>query len=135
MNIVLRPWRHFFDFEGRSRRTEFALFYLVYWGIVGGLAAVIRAFEPGRLDSATPQAAGGLILIPMLFLLAGLIPSLALSVRRLHDQNKTGLALLLMVIPGVNVIMFFILLLGGGTTGPNSYGDDPREEAWAQETA
>lgn len=41
MDTVLRPWRHYADFAGRSRRTEFLLFILLFyvalfaWIIVG----------------------------------------------------------------------------------------------------
>ena len=50
MDIVLRPWRHCFDFEGRSRRTEFALFHLVNLVVFVALliagGALVGSFQP-----------------------------------------------------------------------------------------
>ncbi|RYE89849.1 MAG: DUF805 domain-containing protein [Cytophagaceae bacterium] len=55
-----------------------------------------------------------------LYSLAVLLPSLAVSVRRMHDVNKSGWFIL---IPFYN----FILFCTEGTDGPNEYGPDPKD--------
>jgi len=131
MEILLRPWRRYADFEGRSRRTEFALFHLIYWIVLMliylamGFAAIAAQ---GAWGSASTPIVGLLIFgVLAIFFIATVVPALALSVRRLHDQNKTGYALLLVFLPLANILLPLILLFGSGTVGPNSYGDDPRD--------
>jgi uncharacterized membrane protein YhaH (DUF805 family) len=51
---------------------------------------------------------------------------LAATVRRLHDQDKSGWFVLIYFIPFVGGIIFLILMLMPGTDDWNSYGDDPR---------
>lgn len=57
--------------------------------------------------------------------LAALIPTLAVCVRRLHDQDKSGWFYLLNFVPfgGLVLLVFYFL---EGTRGPNRYGPDPK---------
>lgn len=57
--------------------------------------------------------------------LAVLLPSLGLSVRRLHDLNKSGWFLLLGLIPLVGGIILLVWACQKGTAGANNYGDEP----------
>ncbi|MBU6396373.1 MAG: DUF805 domain-containing protein [Sphingomonadales bacterium] len=61
-----------------------------------------------------------------LFALASFIPALAVSVRRLHDQDRTGWLLLLGLIPFLGGFALFVLMCLEGTRGPNQYGLDPK---------
>lgn len=71
--------------------------------------------------------------IPALIIaLAMMPPSIAISVRRLHDANKSGwfaLGFLIMLIPVIGEIIGMILtvVIGvlEGTKGENQYGEDP----------
>lgn len=132
MNILTRPWTHMFDYKGRSTRREFWLFTFVYYfGIfavasVGGLVASASNLidEGGTAESALGTLLGfGLILYVIAFFLA----SLSLSVRRLHDHDKTGWFLLLSWVPFIGWIFFLIMMLTPGNAYENSYGPDPRE--------
>jgi len=60
--------------------------------------------------------------------LAMLIPGLAVSVRRLHDVNKSGWMILVALIPFVGAIWLLVLMIMEGTQGENSYGASPEEE-------
>jgi len=98
MDWVLMPLRRYAEFSGRSRRTEYWAWVLMQ--IVVGIAfwtlllvvANVTIFTLG--DSIDPAAlgAGVLILFGLFFLLwlFLLIPSLAVTVRRLHDSNRSG---------------------------------------------
>jgi uncharacterized membrane protein YhaH (DUF805 family) len=77
--------------EGRARRKEFWMFVL---------ANLVVAFALGIL-SAIPVLGGLFRLVSSLFGLATIVPNFTVSVRRLHDRDKSGWVLLIMVIPFV----------------------------------
>ncbi|MBO9711221.1 MAG: DUF805 domain-containing protein, partial [Caulobacter sp.] len=70
-------------------------------------------------------AAGLVISLFLLVALALLIPSLAVSIRRLHDSDKSGLWLLLHFAPFGGVVLLIFMLLDG-TPGSNRFGPDPK---------
>lgn len=59
------------------------------------------------------------------FYLFTIIPSLAVSVRRLHDSDKSGWWLLLSFVPAGALVLFIFYLLDG-TPGSNRHGPDPK---------
>jgi len=63
------------------------------------------------------------------FFLAAIVPGLAVSVRRMHDQNKSGWYLLINFVPYIGGLIFLVLCFLPGTEGENDYGWDPREDA------
>ena len=109
MEWMLMPLRRYADFQGRSRRMEFWMFQLFTWilwiivfmlfMVVGGSAMFASgAFQGGEPTEASLAALGGgfvlFIVMAGLLWLALIIPTLAVSVRRLHDSNKSGFWLL-----------------------------------------
>jgi len=68
-------------------------------------------------------------IVLVLFILAVLIPSIALGIRRLHDINLSGWFMLLCLIPIVNIIAIFLLCVIEGNPNDNQYG--PPENAFA----
>ena len=84
--------------------------------------------------SAVDHFMGALGLLSGLFVLAAIIPSLALGGRRLHDINRSGwwlsglLGYVLLVLPGlVMTVILIVWACGRGDEGPNKYGPDPRQ--------
>lgn len=73
--------------------------------------------NPGFLVSS------GLVTLVSLFFL---IPSLAVSVRRLHDIGKSGWFILLTLIPLVGSIIFIVYAAQEGEPHANQYGEDPK---------
>jgi len=75
------------------------------------------------------------VLLPMallgLYSLAVFIPNLAVAVRRMHDQGKSGWWILIGLVPFIGGIWLLILYLIDGTRGPNQYGPDPKQAATA----
>lgn len=138
MSLMFEPLRKFATFEGRARRSEYWLFslFLFLTGIPAGILLMIAGVGAAGASNADSGAAGagaaGLVVIVLLllsvFYLAMLIPSLAVSVRRLHDSDKSGWLLLISLIPfGSFVVLIFTLM--DGTPGPNRYGEDPKGRA------
>lgn len=121
---LLRPWRHAFDFSGRSPRREYWLFVLQTYVAIIALVMLAVATNSGRDDVEDGVAATFLILAG-LFALGSFIPGLAVAVRRLHDQNRPGILLLLGLVPGIGgfIVLFFMLI--DGDEQENDYGPNP----------
>lgn len=96
----LRFWQKYTVFRGRASRSEF------WWWV---LAAFGINIVLDILNTATDEKLGFLATI---WGLATLIPTLALSVRRLHDTNKPGWWVAIFYI--AMVIGLIIMIIGGG---------------------
>ncbi len=107
MNHYITVLKKYAVFSGRASRAE-------YWYFV--LFNTIIAFVLGLLIGSSGSS--GIGLIPLIYNLALLVPSIAVGVRRMHDVNKSGWFLL---IPFYNLY----LAVTEGTHGPNEYGEDP----------
>jgi uncharacterized membrane protein YhaH (DUF805 family) len=134
MEWMLMPLRRYADFSGRSRRKEYWMFILgvlIVYAICGGLIAMGGFFSTIGDPTATPEISAigwlgfGLLGI---FALGIFIPSLAVIVRRLHDQDKSGWFILLQFIPYIGGIIMLIFMCIDGTRGENRYGPDPKGE-------
>ena len=115
-------WQKYAQFDGRSRRKEYWMFallnavvYVVLY--VAGLAAFL---------SGQRSVGIALFVVCIGYALAGLIPGIAVSVRRLHDTNKSGWWLLISLIPGVGGLILLVLMAIEGDPGPNLYGPSPK---------
>ncbi|MGB3062924.1 DUF805 domain-containing protein [Sphingobacterium thalpophilum] len=109
------------NFEGRARRKEYWMYVLSVFvlyiglGIVGGILSIIS-------DTLAMLVYGVISLLG----LALFIPSLAVTVRRLHDTNKSGWFILVSLIPFVGGLYLLYLEILEGDKGPNQYGPDPK---------
>jgi uncharacterized membrane protein YhaH (DUF805 family) len=121
MGLMFQPYRKYFDFKGRARRSEYWLFHLMLF--VAILVAAPAIAIGGSL--LLPKVQYGLWILPI-FLAFSAIPWLALNVRRLHGIDKTGWLILLAFIPGVGWLILLVFHLPDGTPGPNGYGRDPK---------
>lgn len=97
MEFMFLPLKRYADFSGRSRRMEFWMWVLFQFAL--GIAFSILMVAMGGMamlsgDPTQMMAVGGVALvIYLLYLLVGLaflIPNLAVTVRRLHDTNRSG---------------------------------------------
>ena len=132
INWALRPLKRYADFSGRSPRAEYWWFVLlqtvlIWVPLVFMLFGSIGAAEAGMGEAAAPALGGGFLLIGLAFL-ALFIPNLAVQVRRLHDQDKSGWFILLFFIPYIGGIVALVFMCIAGTKGSNQYGADPYAE-------
>ena len=158
MHWMLMPYRRYADFSGRSRRMEFWMFQLfnvivsvVLYAFIlggGGLDMLTAAADPNLGAGIGDVSFGPLFWIGVVLLgvwgLATIIPSLAVTVRRLHDRNMSGwylvgfiaVVIVLTFIPLIGPLVtialeigWIVLLALPGTPGPNNYGPDPLGQA------
>lgn len=106
-------------FGGRSRRKEY-WFFALFSVIISVVLSIIDS-AIGTLDSST-----GLGLLSGIFSLAILIPSIAVSVRRLHDIDRTGWWFLISFVPLVGTIVLLVFAARDSTPGSNRYGPNPK---------
>ena len=126
MNILIRPWRHYFDFAGRSRRTEYFMFYICWYAAMLGLVMLaIAAAGNGRM-AADEGISLSMIAGAAIIFFAGIIPNFSVTARRLHDQDKSAWLMLVVFIPYIGGLVMLVLAFLPGTNGPNRYGPDPR---------
>lgn len=130
MNWYLRVLKKYATFEGRARRKEFWYFKLfhnliIYACLLYGLYTV---FSDPWLD----KNADFFTILPkifspflVLYLIATCLPNLAVSVRRLHDINRSAEYLLLWFIAPIGPLVLFIFHAMPGNPEDNKFGPDP----------
>ncbi|MEV4491766.1 DUF805 domain-containing protein [Micromonospora coxensis] len=109
-------------FRGRARRSEYWWFAL-FSSLVGFVAGILDGALGTKLGS-DPNSTG---VIGLIVTLALLLPSLAVSVRRLHDTDRSGWWLLIGLVPLVGFIVLLVFFVKDGTQGSNRFGADPKD--------
>ncbi|MEA3030770.1 MAG: hypothetical protein QOJ53_2077 [Sphingomonadales bacterium] len=130
MEWMLRPLKRYAEFSGRSRRMEFWMWLLFQFLIGCVFVILVLGLGGSALMSGDPRqliAMGGVILILyllyVLLMLAFFVPSLAVTIRRLHDSDRSGWWVMLYWGPYLLIILSSIAF--GGTMG--SAGGNPTD--------
>jgi|TARA_B110000238_G_scaffold192217_1_gene227317 uncharacterized membrane protein YhaH (DUF805 family) len=100
-------------FEGRARRKEYWMFSLFNFVIVIAIGIIESVIGTDGI-------------IYSLYLLLMLIPSIAVTIRRLHDTGRSGWWLLVAFIPLVGSITLLVFLVLDSETENNHYGANPK---------
>jgi uncharacterized membrane protein YhaH (DUF805 family) len=112
-------FQKYFDFSGRATRREYWFFYLfiiVFSIFIGIISGISESYVSGSVFS----------FISSLFYLAVFLPSFSVSVRRLHDTNRSGWMLLIWLIPFFGLLWVGILLCFASDKGTNRFGENPQ---------
>ena len=120
MSWYLEALKKYAVFSGRSRRMEywyFVLFNIIVSIVLGTIDALLGTLGSGM----------GVGLLSGIYGLAILIPSLAVTVRRLHDIDRSGWWIFINLIPLIGAIVLLVFALSDGTPGNNQYGPNPKE--------
>ena len=120
MDYMLMPLRRYAEFSGRSRRKEYWMFIL---GVI--IVAVVLSIIEGILG-LSGMIGGAYGPLTTLFMLAILVPGIAVQVRRFHDQDKSGWFVLLGLIPLLGGLIVLVFMCLEGTKGDNRFGADPK---------
>jgi uncharacterized membrane protein YhaH (DUF805 family) len=119
MNWYIEVLKKYAVFDGRARRKEY-WFFVLFNVIISIVLAVVDAAVGLSTDAGNVGVLGGI------YSLAVLLPSIAVTVRRLHDTERSGWWILISFVPLVGGIILLVFTLFDGTPGPNKYGADPK---------
>lgn len=117
-NIIEKPsfkdcyikfWKNYTNFSGRARRSEY--WYVVLANILISLVTMIPYVGP---------------VIDGLYMIAILVPTLALMVRRLHDLGKDWYYIFFALIPLVGQIIMLVWFCTDSQVGANEFGENPK---------
>ena len=111
------------NFNGRARRKEYWMFTL-FFTLFFIASIFIMAILFSSVSESTGSLIGGILIIGLF--LTHLVPSLAVTIRRLHDTGKSGWFYLLSFIPYIGGLIIFIFTVIEGDRGDNKYGPDPK---------
>lgn len=152
MNWPLEALKKYAVFHGRARRKEFWIFFLCALSI----ALVVEFIEIYVREMGYMVASGWIGMTLLIYLLAVLTPLIAVTVRRLHDTDRSGWWLLITIIPYLvffsvpqiypplpfifpifftylsplmlifSYIILFVFIVQDGKPGQNQYGANPK---------
>jgi len=144
-----RPLQKYADFSGRAARAEY------WWFVLAIIVCYVIINIIESLIGINRMVLGIYGPLMVLLWLATLVPQIAVSVRRLHDTNRSGWWLLVVVIPYAilgfmmgraagagnasglaaaglfslvalaGALVILVLMILPGNKGDNSYGPDP----------
>ena len=149
MEWMILPFKRYAEFTGRSRRMEYWMFALLNAIVVtvlmlvifgaGGAAGMFNADMNGNPSAGLGALFGGMGLLIVVYALAVLLPSIAVTVRRLHDRDMSGWWYLGAIIGGMIPLVgflisiaFLVLMALPGTPGANRFGPDPNGQGEAE---
>ena len=118
MEWYLEVFRKYGDFDGRARRREYWMFYLMNYVVCGAIYGLMIA--GGR--SLAPVTLGLL----GVYWIASIIPSIAVAARRLHDTGRSGWWQLIVLLPLIGVFVLLYFLVQDSDAGPNEFGPNPK---------
>ena len=122
---VTSGFRHSFTYRGRASRSAFWWFQLAVgltWFALAALTfwAVSTRTGPGVDMAHNHLGVWVLVVACAVALVVYLVPTIALTVRRLHDINQAGWWALICIIPG-GLLALLVLMVLPGTPGPNRF--------------
>ena len=117
MSWYIQGLKKYAVFSGRARRREYWMFELINELIT--LALFLLAVFLGKAGFEY------FIGLPVLYILATMIPNLAKLVRRLHDTNHSGWWLFISIVP-FGGIFLLVLTVRDSDPGENRFGPNPK---------
>ena len=120
MDAVKSCFEKYATIQGRARRAEYWWFYLFIM-----IAYVVGSVVAGVLSAIIPILGAVAFGALALGAIAILIPSICVTVRRLHDQDRSGWWILIAFVPAIGGIVLLVFMILRGTEGDNRFGPDP----------
>lgn len=133
-------WIKGFDFKGKTSRKEYWMTVLTMFLASFAVGFVLGLFFPFSIrinyltgEYVTSGSPIG-ILVSTLWYLAIIIPSLSMSIRRLHDIGKTGWWIFIVLLPIAGSIIYFVFLVTPGVETPVSASDSAQSTVSVEAT-
>jgi uncharacterized membrane protein YhaH (DUF805 family) len=119
MDWYLEVLKKYAVFEGRAGRKEYWFFIL--FNILISMALGYVDWLTGNINPET-----GLGILSGIYALGVMIPGMAVSVRRLHDTDRSGWWLLITFVPVIGAIVFLYFMVLDSNPETNEYGPSPK---------
>jgi len=112
------------NFKGRARRKEYWMYTLIFTVLLIALMTIMFSVLSFSDETGIETGPGVYltVILVIVFLFAHFIPTIALTVRRLHDTGKSGWWYLIVLVPYLGNFVIFIFTLIDGDRGDNKYG-------------
>ncbi len=114
MKRYLTVLRKYAVFAGRARRREYWMFVLI-----SAVVVLVLGFVNGLMGADVPT-------LPLVYTLAVVLPGLAVTVRCIHDTDRSGWWLLILLAPIVGAIVFLVFMATPGGEMANRFGASPK---------
>ena len=112
-------FKNYVNFKGRARRSEF-WFTVLFTALVSIAVSIVA---PGHTEQVFGTQVQQSSALSQLWSLATILPSLAVTWRRLHDSGKSGSYFFFILIPIVGIIMLIVQLAKDSVPGANEHGE------------
>ncbi|MGR5058653.1 DUF805 domain-containing protein [Vibrio rotiferianus] len=110
------------NFNGRARRQEYW-----YFTLVNVLVNLVMGIIDRVIGSVTQMDNFGFF--GVIYALFIMIPSIAVTVRRLHDSGRTGWWALIAFVPVIGILVLLYFLIQDSEEGSNQYGVSPKYQS------
>ena len=117
-------WSNYRNFKGRARRSEY--WFIQLFLVVTNLAAAVIDFVLMNGDVERFIANGGGGIVGLIWILATIVPAVAVLVRRLHDTGRSGWWALIGFVPVAGAIALLVFTVADSEARQNSYGPSPK---------
>ena len=117
-------WSNYATFSGRARRSEYwfiQLFLLLTNLAAAAIDLVLMDFDVDRFI-----ANGGGGIVGLIWILATIVPLLAVLVRRLHDTGRSGWWAFIGLLPLIGFIVLLVFTVEDSHSGENAHGPSPK---------
>lgn len=114
MNYYFDVWKNYAVFSGRATRTQYWMFAATNFFIYIIFGIFLAAFKDNILGTI-------LTVLYWLYSIALIIPNLAVTVRRLHDTDRSGWWILIALIPLIGIIILIVFLATNTKSGPSRF--------------
>jgi uncharacterized membrane protein YhaH (DUF805 family) len=116
--------------KGRARRSEY--WFIQLFLVLTNLAAALIDFLLMGRDVDRFLANGGGGIVGLIWILATILPAVAVLIRRLHDTSRSGWWALIGLVPIVGGIILLVFTVADSDPAENAYGPSPKTGATDQ---
>ena len=124
--LAIQPYRYYFGVSGRSGRSEYLSFTILYisiYTILTLIGVIGLATSNYSIGYVSPLVFASAILI-IFFTFGSIVPLTTVTVRRLHDLDRPWWWIFLCYFPLIYPLSVIALALLKGALGANRYGDE-----------
>jgi uncharacterized membrane protein YhaH (DUF805 family) len=118
IDAIKSYFKNYATFKGRARRSEF--WFTVLFTVL--VSSAISIIAPGHREMMGDFEVDQSSTLSNLWSLATVVPSLAVTWRRLHDVGRSGNYFFFILIPIAGIIMLIVQLAKDGQPTANDYG-------------